>query len=131
MTTSLDGSEVGQRSMESPRQELFGMISGYKTTQALYVVAKLGLTDHFVRGPKKVDELAKEGSANPKALNRVMRHLAALGMFSQCQSRKFGLTPLRELLRNDHPESMRCNPIFAGEEKLQGIRGHAALCQNR
>jgi 2-polyprenyl-3-methyl-5-hydroxy-6-metoxy-1,4-benzoquinol methylase len=50
-----------------------------------------------------------------------MRHLAALGVFSQDESRKFGLTPLGELLRNDHPESMRYNAIFAGEENYKAF----------
>lgn len=107
--------------MESPRQELFGMISGYKSTQALYVAAKLGLADQLVGGPKKVEEVAKEVGANPKALNRLMRHLVALGIFSQDESRKFRLTPLGELLRTDHPESMRYNAIFAGEENYKAF----------
>ncbi len=97
------------------------MISGYKTTQALYVAAKLGIADQLVDKPKKVEELAKEVGANPRALNRLMRQLAALGIFSQDESKKFGLTPLSELLRNDHPESMRYNAIFAGEENYKAF----------
>ena len=54
--------------MESPRQELFSLTQGYKTTQALYVAAKLGVADHLRHGPKKAEELAKEVQANPKAL---------------------------------------------------------------
>jgi hypothetical protein len=122
MTTILDqGKEESRRSIGSPRQELFGLISGYKTTQALYVASKLGIADHLAGGPKKVEELAKEVGANPKALNRLMRHLAALGIFSQDDSKKFGLTPLSELLRNDHPESMRYNAIFSGEENYKAF----------
>ncbi len=105
--------------MEPPRQELFDMISGYKTTQALYVAAKLGVADHLVRGPKRAEELAKEVGANSKALFRLMRHLAALGIFTQDESRKFGLTPLGQLLCTDNPESMRYNAIFAGEENYR------------
>ncbi len=105
--------------MESPRQKLFGMISGYKSTQALYVAAKLGIADHLTRGPMRSDELAKEVGANPKALLRLMGHLAALGIFTQDESRKFRLTPIGELLRNDDPESMRYNAIFAGEENYK------------
>jgi len=39
-------------------------------------------------------------------------------------------TPLGELLRNDAPESMRFNAIFAGEENLQGNRRPVAYCPN-
>jgi 2-polyprenyl-3-methyl-5-hydroxy-6-metoxy-1,4-benzoquinol methylase len=67
----------------------------------------------------RADELAKEVGANPKALLRLMRHLTNLGIFTQDESRKFGLTPLGELLRNDNPESMRYNAIFAGEENYK------------
>jgi hypothetical protein len=67
----------------------------------------------------RADELAKEVGANPKALLRLMRHLTNLGIFTQDESRKFELTPRGELLRNDNPESMRYNAIFAGEENYK------------
>ena len=116
--TRLDQS-MSKRSIESERQELFRIVSGYKSTQALYVAAKLGIADHLKRGPMRSDELAKEVGANPRALLRLLRHLAALGIFTQDESRKFGLTPLGELLCNDNPESMRYNAIFAGEENYK------------
>ena len=105
--------------MESPRQELFSLTQGYKTTQALYVAAKLGVADHLQHGPKKSEELAKEVQANPKALFRLMRHLAAIGVFTQDESGKFGLAPLGELLCTDNPESMRYGAIFTGEENYK------------
>ncbi len=105
--------------MESPRQELFNMISGYRTTQALYVAAKLGIADHLVNGPKSAEELAKEVGANSKALFRLMRYLAALGVFTQAESGKFGLAPLGKLLGTDNPESMRYSAIFGGEENYK------------
>jgi hypothetical protein len=95
------------------------MMFGYKTTQALYVAAKLGVSDHLVSGPKSVEELAREVGANHKALLRLMRHLAALGVFKQDESKKFSLTPLGELLRNDGVESMRYAAIYAGEENYK------------
>ena len=105
--------------MESPRQELFSLTQGYKTTQALYVAAKLGVADHLRNGPKEAEELAKEVGANAKALFRLMRHLAAIGVFTQDESGKFGLTPLGELLCTDNPESMRYGAIFTGEENYK------------
>ena len=105
--------------MESPRQELFSLTQGYKTTQALYVAAKLGVADHLRHGTKNAEELAKEVGANPEALFRLMRHLAAIGVFTQDESGKFGLTPLGELLCTDNPESMRYGAIFTGEENYK------------
>ena len=105
--------------MESPRQQLFNLTQGYKTTQALYVAAKLGVADLLQHGPKKAEQIAKEVGANPNALFRLMRHLAAIGIFTQDETGKFGLTPLGELLRTDNPESMRYGAIFTGEENYQ------------
>ncbi len=48
-----------------------------------------------------------------------MRHLATVGVFTQDHSRRFGLTPLGELLCSDHPESMRHGVIMNGEEIYQ------------
>ncbi len=110
---------MAKRPTETPRQELFRIISGCKFTQALYVAAKLGVADHIARRPMTADELAKKVGANPKALLRLMRHLAALDIFTQDESKKFGLTPLGELLRDDSPESMRYGAIYAGEENYK------------
>jgi O-methyltransferase domain/Dimerisation domain len=95
------------------------MISGYRTTQALYVAAKLGVADHLLGGPMSADDLAKKVGANHKTLFRLMRYLAALGIFTQDGSRRFGLASLGELLCTDHPESMRYSAIFAGEENYK------------
>ena len=105
--------------MESPRQELFSLTQGFKTTQALYVAAKLGVADHLQHRPKSAEELAKEVAANSKALFRLMRHLAAIGIFTRDGSGKFGLTSLGELLCTDNPESMRYGVIFTGEENYK------------
>ncbi len=92
------------------------MYRAYSITQALYVVAKLGVADYLRAGPTGSDELGQKVGANPKALFRVMRHLATVGVFTQDHSRRFGLTPLGELLCSDHPESMRHGVIMNGEE---------------
>lgn len=105
--------------VETARQELFRIISGCKLTQALYVAAKLGIADQLVRGPMSADELAKRVGAHPKMLHRLMRHLTALGIFTEDESKKFGLTSLSELLRDDNPESIRYNAIYSGEENYK------------
>jgi hypothetical protein len=67
----------------------------------------------------RAEELAKEVGANSKALFRLMRHLAAVGIFTHDKSGKFGLAPLGELLCTENPESMRYGAIFAGEENYK------------
>lgn len=92
------------------------MYRAFSITQALYVVAKLGVADYLRDGPAGSDELGQKVGANPRALFRVMRHLATVGVFAQDRSRTFRLTPLGELLCTDNPESMRHGVIMNGEE---------------
>lgn len=106
----------GMRSKQSPRDRLYDMYRAYSTTQALYVVAKLGIADYLRGEPAGSGELAQKVDANPKALFRVMRHLATVGVFTQDGSRKFRLTELGKLLCTDHPGSMRHSVIMNGEE---------------
>src|SRR5260370_14736468 len=103
---------MSKRSVELERQELFRVILGYKSTQALYVAAKVGIADHLTRGPMRADELAKQVGANPKALLRLMRDLTTLGTFTHDESRNIGLPPLGDLRRNHISRPMTDNPLL-------------------
>ncbi len=92
------------------------MAAGFRGTQALYVVAKLGVADHLVSGPRPAEEVAAKVGADPRALFRVMRALASQGVFTQDLTDRFGLTPISKLLCTDDPESMRYVAISMGEE---------------
>lgn len=101
---------------DTPSELLFSMASGCRGTQALYVVAKLGVADHLVNGSRTASELAGKVGADSRSLFRVMRALAGQGVFSQDLSDRFGLTPISKLLCTDDPESMRYVAIYMGEE---------------
>lgn len=96
--------------------QLLQMATGFRTTQALYVVAKLRIADLIVNGPKACDELAQKTGAHPDSLFRVMRALASLGVFTQDSENRFGLTPLGSLLVTDAPDSIRAAIVFYGQE---------------
>ncbi len=117
------------RPTESPADELFRMAAGYRSTAALYVVAKLGVADVLVRGPARAEELAAELGAHPRSLFRVLRALAAQGVFTQDSSDQFGLTPLSRLLVSDSPGTMRFVSISFGEEhyKAAGDLMHTVM----
>lgn len=91
------------------------MAAGYRTTQALYVVAKLGVADVLGDGPKTSEELATRLGVQPRPLFRVMRYLASEGVFTQDGSNRFGLGPLGEPLRTKHPQTVRHSIIMHGE----------------
>ena len=86
---------------------MMGLITGYWVSQAIGVVAALGVADHLSSGPRGSDDLARDVGANPQALYRVLRLLASIGVFSEVAPRSFGLTTLGETLRSDTPGSVR------------------------
>ncbi len=90
------------------------MATGYRVTQALYVVATLGVADLLAGGPKTADELARALRVQARPLFRVMRLLASEGVFTQDASDRFGLTPLGEPLRTDDPRTVRHSLIMHG-----------------
>ena len=85
-------------------------------SQALYVAAKLGIADLLAAGPRPVTELAAETNTHERALYRVLRSLASVGVFTETDPQVFALTPTAEVLRTDVPNSMRGAVIFMGEE---------------
>ena len=90
-----------------PPVAMIGLITGYWLSQAVGVVAKLGVADHLSNGPTTCDELARSVGADSSALYRVLRLLSSVGVFTQVAPRSFGLTALGETLRSDAPGSVR------------------------
>ena len=90
-----------------PPAAMMGLITGYWVSQAVGVVAQLGVADQLGSGPRSSDELAQAVHADPQALYRVLRLLASLDVFAEVAPRTFALTPLGETLRSDAPGSVR------------------------
>lgn len=99
-----------------PHAFLTQLAFGAMMTQALYVAAKLGLADLVAAKPQAVSELAAATNTHERALYRVMRSLASVGVFEESEPKVFALTPLAEPLRTDDPNSVRKGAIFMGEE---------------
>lgn len=114
-TTHDEPASVSEPTADDIRQLQF-MLHGYRLTQALYVVASLGVADLLGDGPKTADELAAATGANGDALYRVLRALASVGVFAETTERRFMLTPMAALLRQDHLVSLRGMILYAGDE---------------
>jgi hypothetical protein len=69
--------------MPNPSVELFRLINGYQMTQAIHVVASLGLADQLRDGARSAEELARLAKAHPTALYRLLRATAAAGIFHE------------------------------------------------
>jgi hypothetical protein len=87
--------------------------------QSLYVAAKLGLADLLADGPRPAAALAEAAQADPDALYRFCRALAALGVLREEQDRVFALTPVGAALRSDAPRGLRYFIIVNGEESFR------------
>jgi hypothetical protein len=103
----------------SAHEEVGRLLTGNWMTQALYVVAKLGLADLVKDGPRSAAELAQATATHAPSLYRLLRALASTGVFVESAGQRFALTPLAECLRSDVPGSQRALAIMNGEEFYQ------------
>ncbi|MEA2510961.1 MAG: hypothetical protein QOF01_4462 [Thermomicrobiales bacterium] len=98
-----------------PAAVLRRLVNGYQVTQAIHVAATLGIADLLVDGPRTSDDLAAVTGTHAGALYRLLRALAALGVFREAEDCSFALTPLGDCLRSDVPESLAGWAAFVGE----------------
>jgi hypothetical protein len=101
---------------DNPVLALKQMITGYWTSQAIYVAAKLELADKLSAGPKTAAELAAATNTNEGALYRVLRALASIGVLGQSSDGKFANSPLSEPLRKGIDDSQWAMAVMMGEE---------------
>jgi ubiquinone/menaquinone biosynthesis C-methylase UbiE len=85
---------------------------GMLYTAALYTATELAVPDLLSNGPRTTAELATATGSNEDALYRVLRALAALGIFEEVKPRTFANTPPTEYLRSDVPGSVRDSVIW-------------------
>jgi O-methyltransferase domain len=90
------------------------MIWGIHVSRAVYAVAEVGIADRLAGGPVSCADLARDTGADEDSLYRVLRLLAALGVFSEAPPRSFGLTMLGDRLRSGVPASMRSWALLHG-----------------
>ena len=100
---------------QDPRVRLRQLMPDIKVIQMIYVAAKLNIADFLREGPLTVEDLARLCHAHAPSLYRLLRALASLGIFTEVESKKFGLTEMAELLRSDMPDSMRTKVLWEGE----------------
>jgi hypothetical protein len=103
-----------EQALPPPPARMYELTTGAWVAQAISVAASLGVADELVAGPRPVDEIAKAVDADPPTLYRLLRALADAQVLRQLDGRRFGLTPLGELLRADAPGSMRDWALFVG-----------------
>jgi hypothetical protein len=106
---------MDERRAESIAQ-LQRLINGYQVTRAIHVAVTLGLPDLVASGARDAAALASATGTHPDALYRLLRALAALGIFRELPGRRFEQTALSELLRADAPVSLAGWAMFVGRD---------------
>jgi hypothetical protein len=98
--------------------------------QATTAFAQLGVADILAKGPRTASELASELDVLPDRLERLLRFLTTRGIIERADD-QYSLTASSDLLRVDHPDSLRDWVLFQGsawqwhawENLVDGIRG--------
>ncbi len=94
--------------------DLMRLISGFQVSQAISVAATLRIADLLSSGPRSSEDLAAATETDPSALYRLLRALAAAGIFRETEDCRFGLTPMAECLRSDAPQPAGPLAAFIG-----------------
>ena len=100
----------------APGEQLLSILFGFMVSQALALAAKLGIADMLKDGPQPVTELARVAHVQPQPLYRVLRALAAAGIFAEEEKGHFRLTPMAEVLRSDAAGSLRGFATYMGAD---------------
>lgn len=91
----------------SDYERVVDTILGRWKSQILYAGVKLGVFDAMDTAPKRAYEIAKELDLDPSLSYRLLRALASIGFLSEKEGQIFSITPMGELVRKDHPQTLR------------------------
>jgi hypothetical protein len=103
---------------------LLQLVQAFRVSQALHVAATLGIADLLAAGPRSADDLARATGAHPRALYRLLRAVASVGVLTEDGAGAFALTALGQFLRADHPQSVHGWAIYAGHPTSWGTWQH-------
>ena len=98
----------------NPAAELARLVTGYRLSQAIHVAATLGIADLIRDGAVSASDLAVATNSHAGALYRVLRALAAAGVFHENDQKQYSLTPLGQCLRSDADRSIAAYASFVG-----------------
>ena len=107
-----------------PQAVLTQMAMSFIVSQAISVAAKLYIADHLKDGAKTIEDLAGLTETDAPSLYRLMRGLASAGVFQKDADGKFSNNELSEVLRSDHPESIRGAVHMIGDREHWASHGN-------
>ncbi|MEU9640141.1 methyltransferase [Streptomyces tendae] len=95
---------------------------GFIYARALHLAAELRIADLLAQGPRSALQLADATGTHAPSLHRMLRTLAACGVFTEEAPGTFGMTALAQPLRSDHPHSVRTTVAQGGRLTAETFR---------
>lgn len=105
----------------SQRQAAAALITACWSTQVIYAAVNAGVPDRLAAGISSSEELARAAGAHPRAMFRLLRALAALGLCSHVADDRFELTESGQFLRTDVPESLAIQALHWGGRSWRAL----------
>jgi hypothetical protein len=91
----------------SDYEKVADTILGRWKSQILYTGVKLGIFESLDKTPKHAAEIARELNLEASLSYRLLRALASTGFLNEEEGQKFSITSMGELVRKDHPQTLR------------------------
>src|SRR5512135_461707 len=98
----------------SDAMSVLNLTAGKWVSQAIAVVADLGIADVLKDGSRTAADIARATRASEDGVYRLLRALGGVGLFVETRNRRFRLTPLGRLLRKDSPQAIGGYARFVG-----------------
>jgi hypothetical protein len=112
LPSRVDKTNGGAMSEVEADLQLRQLIDAAVVARSVADVASMGVADALGERSESSDVLAQRVGAHPDALRRVLRLLAAHGVFLEESAGRFAHTDQSRLLRSNHPRSLRA--VFRG-----------------
>ena len=100
----------------SDQTTFLNLTAGKWVSQAIAVVAELGIADLLKDRPRTAADIARTVNASEDGVYRLLRALGSVGLFSETKNRSFRLTPLGRLLRRDSSQALGGYARFTGDQ---------------
>lgn len=107
-----------------PVESLRALVGGFRLSQAVHVAAVLAISDCLSEGPRTAADLARATEADEVSLRRLMRALAAAGVYREAPADTFANTAMGEALRSDHPSRTKDIAANHGRPYFWNAWGH-------
>ncbi|TYB60556.1 methyltransferase [Nonomuraea sp. PA05] len=99
----------------SPAEAVFRLSNGMSVAAIVLAAARLRIADAVGAGPETVAQIAAKLDANPDALTRMLRALAAFGIFRQVNPTTYVHTDMSLAMRTDHPDRLHDRLMTGGD----------------